>query len=133
MLKYPPCCLTGKHKPPAGEGFAENRTFSYQQIHAKISSNSKEAANYEFLSTDNWQPKASPEFPLYICRERSTNSLFYAKQTQFPSFLRQKRLFRRKTNPIQTQSNPIFRVFLLAYAAYPPQSNPTCSELVEPI
>jgi len=109
---------------PAGEGFAENRTFSYQQIHAKISSKLKEATNYEFLSTDNWQPKAGPEFPLYICRERSTSSLFYAKQTQFPPILRQKQLFRRKTNPIQTQSNPIFRIFYLAHTSHSPHSNP---------
>jgi len=38
---------------PAGGGFAENRTFSYQQIHAKISSMLKEATNYE-LKTMNY-------------------------------------------------------------------------------
>jgi len=45
-----------------------------------------------------------------------------------------------QSNPIstqirrkQTQSNPIFRAFHLTHAAYSPQSNPTCSELVEPI
>jgi len=45
-----------------------------------------------------------------LCYRRSTFvesplqiHLFYAKQTQFPPILRQKRLFGRKTNPIQSQ------------------------------
>jgi len=58
-----------------------------------------------------------------------TKRINYAKQTQFLPFLRQKLTFRSQTNPKQTQSNPIFRFFHLAYAAYLPQSNPTCSEL----
>jgi hypothetical protein len=33
-VNIPVCLPTGKRKPPVGEGFAENRTFSYQQIHA---------------------------------------------------------------------------------------------------
>jgi len=45
---------------------------------------------------------------LYKCRESSTNPPFYAKQTQFPAFSAQKPRFDQKTNPIQTQSNPIF-------------------------
>ncbi|MHC4395608.1 MAG: hypothetical protein ACYS1A_08125 [Planctomycetota bacterium] len=69
--------------------------------------------------------------PLYICRESSTNPLFYAKQTQFPGDLNEHKPFyykplrqfpsprtpqkqtqnKPKTNPIQTQfkpnSNPI--------------------------
>jgi len=45
-------------------------------------------------------PSTSVENPLQI-------HLFYAKQTQFPSILRQKRLFGRKTNPIKANSNPI--------------------------
>jgi hypothetical protein len=53
-----------------------------------------------------------------------TKKVNFAKQTQFPPFLRQKLTFTRKTNPIQTQSNPIFCFFHLAHPAYPPQTNP---------
>jgi len=40
---------------------------------------------------------------LHLSRVLYKFTLFYAKQTQFPPILRQKRLFGRKTNPIQTQ------------------------------
>jgi len=49
-----------------------------------------------------------------------TKKPFYAKQTQFPPILRQKRGFCPKTNPIQTQfkpnSNPIKPNFILFFA-----------------
>ncbi len=51
--------------------------------------------------------------PLYICRESSTNPPFFAKQTQFSPFIDQKRGFFKKTNPKQTQSNPIQTQYLL--------------------
>jgi hypothetical protein len=58
--------------------------------------------------------------PLYICKESSTNPPFYAKQTQFSSFFAQNRGFAQKTNPKQTQSNPIF----ISPKADKPNSNP---------
>ena len=62
-------------------------------------------------------PSSSQALHLY---ER-TKILNYAKQTQFPSFLRQKQLLGRK-------SNPIFHVFLLTHPACPEQSRRACPE-----
>jgi len=89
----------GKRKPPAGEGFAVNRTFSYQQIHATISSKLKEATNNEQRITDNCHlatgdcSSTSVECPLQIHsflqnkpnlpRFCAKNSLLQEKQTQF--------------------------------------------------
>jgi hypothetical protein len=53
-------------------------------------------------------PRLTKDLTLYICRESSTNPPFFAKQTQFPAFMAQKQRFAQKTNPIQTQINPIF-------------------------
>ncbi len=89
------------------------------------------------------------EMRFTLRQDARTKKPFYAKQTQFPPILRQKRLFGRKTNPIQTQfkpnqtqfkpnqsqfkpnsnpiqtqSNPIFRPLYLAHSTYSPQSNP---------
>jgi hypothetical protein len=44
---------------------------------------------------------------LYICRESSTNSPFYAKQTQFPSFFAQKPRFAEKQTQNEPKTNPI--------------------------
>jgi len=94
----------------------------------------------------------APRFTLH--QDARTKKPFYAKQTQFPPILRQKRLFGRKTNPnkpnskpikpnsdpiqtqsnpIQTQSNPIFRSFYLAHAAYSPQLKPASQSVLNQI
>ena len=73
--------------------------------------------NYELLATDNWRLNTSHELPATSDKQPATSDAlrqddrtkkpFYAKQTQFPPILRQKRLFGRKTNPIKPNSKPI--------------------------
>jgi hypothetical protein len=46
------------------------------------------------------------DLPLYTCKAASTNSPFFAKQTQSSLLSAQKPQFRQKTNPIQTQFLP---------------------------
>ncbi len=98
MLKYPCVSLSLRGQQAninrqQAIDIAENRTFSYQQIHPKkhrywmVNNYQLRTMNYK-LSTTVLCRLSSVVCPLssalYICREPSTNQLFYAKQTQFP-------------------------------------------------
>ncbi len=98
MLKYPCVSLSLRGQQAninrqQAIDIAENRTFSYQQIHPKkhrywmVNNYQLRTMNYK-LSTSVICLLSSVVCPLssalYICREPSTNQLFYAKQTQFP-------------------------------------------------
>jgi len=57
----------------------------------------------------------------FTCTSAQKESIMQNKPN-FPRFCTKNGYFQEK----QTQSNPIFRVFLLAHPAYSPQSNPIC-------
>jgi hypothetical protein len=72
------------------------------------------------------------DFLLYTCRAASTNPPFLKKQTQFSPFLAQKLRFAEKTNPIQTQTNPIIGSFLgqkRRFEKNKPNTNPNIGNL----